>query len=154
MWRPRKSTCSFIGYFSPGFHIVTTGNVFLCLTISKHLSIWLILGSYAPSYKSDSLVFRCSFYYLIWIEHDLYVCRNYLIERIFCAELLNCCMQQHLYLNYILCLTVLCYWSTTRKCFELVYLIINRSFYHLPRWTINRTKPFIWGKFIKYLLAE
>jgi hypothetical protein len=26
--------------------------------------IWFILGGYAPSYKSDSLVFRCSFYYL------------------------------------------------------------------------------------------
>jgi hypothetical protein len=30
----------------------------------KHSAIWLILGGYAPSYKSDSLVFRCSFYYL------------------------------------------------------------------------------------------
>jgi hypothetical protein len=32
---------------------------------SKHSALWLILGGYAPSYKSDSLVFRCSFYYLI-----------------------------------------------------------------------------------------
>jgi hypothetical protein len=31
---------------------------------SKHLAIWFILGGYAPSYKSDSLVFRCSFYYI------------------------------------------------------------------------------------------
>jgi hypothetical protein len=30
----------------------------------KHSAIWLILGGVAPSYKSDSLVFRCSFYYL------------------------------------------------------------------------------------------
>jgi hypothetical protein len=30
---------------------------------SKHSAIWLILGGYAPSYKSDGLVFRCSFYY-------------------------------------------------------------------------------------------
>jgi hypothetical protein len=30
----------------------------------KHSAIWFILGGYAPSYKSDSLVFRCSFYYL------------------------------------------------------------------------------------------
>ena len=32
----------------------------------KHSAIWLILGGYAPSYKSDSLVFRCSFYYLTY----------------------------------------------------------------------------------------
>jgi hypothetical protein len=62
--------CSFIGSFLPGFQIVTTGNEFLCLTMIqkrnniKHSAIWLILGRYAPSYKSDSLVFRCSFYYL------------------------------------------------------------------------------------------
>jgi hypothetical protein len=54
-----------------GFHILTTGNVFLCLTIwfkrertSKRSAIWLILRGYAPSYKSDNHVFRCSFYYL------------------------------------------------------------------------------------------
>jgi hypothetical protein len=32
--------------------------------ISKHSAIWLILGGYAPSYKSNSLAFRCSSYYL------------------------------------------------------------------------------------------
>jgi hypothetical protein len=38
-WRERESDrnvifrCSFIGYFSPVFHIVTTGNVFLCSTM-------------------------------------------------------------------------------------------------------------------------
>jgi hypothetical protein len=31
----------------------------------KHSAVWFILGGYAPSFKSDSLVFRCSFYYLI-----------------------------------------------------------------------------------------
>jgi hypothetical protein len=63
--------CSFIGHFSPGFHIATTGNVFLYIWLwykrertTKHSAIWIILGGYAPSYKSDSLVFRCSFYYL------------------------------------------------------------------------------------------
>jgi hypothetical protein len=30
---------------------------------SKHSATWFILGGYAPSYKSDSLVFRCCFYY-------------------------------------------------------------------------------------------
>jgi hypothetical protein len=33
----------------------------------KHSAIWLILGGYAPSYKSDSLVLRCSFYYLLLV---------------------------------------------------------------------------------------
>jgi hypothetical protein len=51
--------CSFIGYFYLGFHIVTTGKAFLCLTmIQKRKNI-------APTHKSDSLVFRCSVYYLI-----------------------------------------------------------------------------------------
>jgi hypothetical protein len=75
--RERKSDrnvifrCSFIGSFLPGFHIVTTGNVLLCLTMiqkrkdTKTLSNLInTRGGYAPSYKSDSLVFRCSFYYL------------------------------------------------------------------------------------------
>jgi hypothetical protein len=42
---------------------------------SKHSAIWLILGGYAPSYKSDSLVFRCSFYALSLyciILHNVY----------------------------------------------------------------------------------
>jgi hypothetical protein len=30
----------------------------------KHSAIWFILGGYAPSYKSDSLVVPCSFYYV------------------------------------------------------------------------------------------
>jgi hypothetical protein len=34
---------------------------------SKHWAIWLILGGYAHSYKSNSLVFRCSFYY--WMHY-------------------------------------------------------------------------------------
>jgi hypothetical protein len=47
--------------FFLGFHIVTTVNMFLFLpTIKKWKNI-----RYAPSYKSDSLVFQCSFYYIL-----------------------------------------------------------------------------------------
>jgi hypothetical protein len=63
--------CSFIGYSFPGFHVVTTENVFLCLTmIQKRKNIKTLgnliktRGGYSPSYKSDSLVFRCVFYYV------------------------------------------------------------------------------------------
>jgi hypothetical protein len=55
--------CSFICFFLPGFHIVTTGNVFLCLTMIQKRKNIKTLGNliytrgYAPSYKSDSLVF-------------------------------------------------------------------------------------------------
>jgi hypothetical protein len=60
--------CSFIGYFFLGFILWQQGKcVYVWLwykreRTSKHSAIWLIIGSYAPSYKSDSLVFRCSFY--------------------------------------------------------------------------------------------
>jgi hypothetical protein len=64
--------CSFIGYFFLGFHIVKQGTRFYVWLwykserTPKHSAIWLILGGYAPSYKSDSLVFRCSFYYKMY----------------------------------------------------------------------------------------
>jgi hypothetical protein len=45
---------------------------------SKHSAIWYIFGGYAPSYKSDSLVFRCSFYYLsLWINVIKYAIFTY-----------------------------------------------------------------------------
>jgi hypothetical protein len=37
----------------------------------KHSAIWFILGDNSPSYKSDSLRFRCSFYYLL-LRRDVY----------------------------------------------------------------------------------
>jgi hypothetical protein len=40
---------------------------------SKHSAIWLILGGYAPSYKSDSLVCRCSFYYLLFVTLSVFI---------------------------------------------------------------------------------
>jgi hypothetical protein len=62
--------CSFIGYILWSFILRYQGTCFYVWLwyknerTSKHSTIWFILGGYAPSYKSDSLVFRCSFYYL------------------------------------------------------------------------------------------
>jgi hypothetical protein len=58
-------TCSLI-YFLLGFHIVIfyVSLWYKKKGTSKHSAICFLLGGIAPSYKSDCLVFRCSFYYL------------------------------------------------------------------------------------------
>jgi hypothetical protein len=82
--RERKSgriiifRCSFIGYFFMGFHIVATGNVFLCLTMIQIRKNIKTLGNLINTrglcplvQMADSLVFRCSFYYLTSLITDL-----------------------------------------------------------------------------------
>jgi hypothetical protein len=61
---------SFIGYFFLGFHIVTTGNVFLLLSmIQKKKNIKTLSNLfYAPSYKSDSLMVWFFFYYMYHMQ--------------------------------------------------------------------------------------
>jgi hypothetical protein len=66
--------CSFIGYFFLGFHIETIGNVFLFLTmiqkgknINRQTRQSELYSRATPPHKSESLVFRCSFYYLLFI---------------------------------------------------------------------------------------
>jgi hypothetical protein len=48
---------------------------------SKHSAIWFILGGYAPSCKSDNLLFRCSFYslnsYQAYILHGLFLFQSW-----------------------------------------------------------------------------
>jgi hypothetical protein len=58
-----------------GFHTVTTGNVFLCLTMIQNRKNIKTLGNLINTrYKSDSLVFRCSLYCLFHtvIEYTQY----------------------------------------------------------------------------------
>jgi hypothetical protein len=77
--------CLFIGYFFPGLHIVSTGNVILGLTMIQKRKNIKTLGNlintrgYAPSYKSDNLVFRCSFYYLKSVFEKYNVSQVYLL---------------------------------------------------------------------------
>jgi hypothetical protein len=74
--------CSFIVLFLRGFILWQQGTCFyVCLwykreRISKHSAI----SALGPSYKSDSLVFRCSFYYLIFFGNTLWTkvpCNGY-----------------------------------------------------------------------------
>jgi hypothetical protein len=66
----------------------------------KHSVIWLILGGYAPSYKSDNLVFRCSFYYL----------------EISATYLCCCCEGLSFILKIVSCKTLLSYRLSQRFC--------------------------------------
>jgi hypothetical protein len=72
--------CSFICYFFWGFILWLQGTCFYVWLwykrerAPKHPAIWLILGGYAPSYKSDSLVFRYFFIYLNILAREYSVC--------------------------------------------------------------------------------